>query len=253
LAGFGFDYVINSKQRKYYLIFISVFLVLVGFGIYALKINQAVGIRNLILPASVLVASFIAIKIKKLNYFLIGLSILELFYFGWKFTPFSPRELVFPETPVITFLKTHEGQYRVTGDHVIPINLLMAYGIKTVEGYDAVYPSKTSEFINKVNNNPSGVFRRYGIIDNDISPLLDDVNTKYYLALKTDPDLKRFSSKRFRKVFEDKSVLVYESLTVSNKIVENEYKPDTFFNGLRISLVSGVILLLLYLRHRNEK
>lgn len=209
LSGFGFDYLpkISIKEKL-----TSIFLVLITisiFAIYAFNIHQTVGLRNLIIPASILFLSSIILIKTKLKPLLISIAIFELFYFGWKFTPFSPRNLIFPQTPILEFLENQKKPFRTTGDHVIPINLRMVYGIDTVEGYDAIYPANSSKIIQLINN--GGDFRRYAIIDNDTSPLLNLVNTKYILALTSDPNLKRFDNQRFSKVFQDKSVIVYEN------------------------------------------
>lgn len=206
LAGFGFD----KFKNKY--LFVIPFLILSGFGIYALKIGQTVGLRNLILPFFVLISSvFIIYLVPKFKYLLIPLAVLELFYFGWKFTPFSPRHLVFPTTPVLDFLMNQEKPYRVTGSRIIPINMKMPYGIEAIEGYDAIYPLRTAQFLAALNGGRSGTdpLGRYATVDNDTSPLLDLLNTKYYLTL--DPVSPRFEKDRFKEVFRDKSVVVLES------------------------------------------
>jgi len=212
LCGFGFD-ALNFKVKFKYkvLILLLIYLLITIFAFYALKIHQPIGLKNLVLPISVLLISSLIFFKTKFKFVFVILSVIELFYFGWKFTPFSNKNLVFPTTPIINFLKNQPKPFRTTGDHVIPINFRMAYGIESVEGYDAVYPAGISNFIQKING--GGTFRRYAIVDNDISPLLDLVNTKYYLALKSDPNLKRFDTQRFKLVDEDKSVLVYESLS----------------------------------------
>ncbi len=320
LAGLGLDSLIGRTRQKI-LALAATFLILAGFGVFAFSIHNSVALRNLVLPTVVLVltALFVFLRFK---YGLIVLSIFELFYFGWKFTPFSPRSFVFPETPVISFLKNQQKPFRTTGDHVIPINFRMAYDIETVEGYDAVYPVSATEVINRINDSPN-TFRRYAIVDNDTSNLLDLVDAKYYLALKTDPNLKRFDAGRFKVAFEDKSVVVYESKTakpraflenqnipvdyVSHKETESVirinsriddklfvsdtyypgwkayvdgqeakiyladfafraikvpkgkheirmvYRPDSFFNGLKISLYSLVFLVSLLILKRYTK
>jgi len=209
LAGFGFD-----KFKKKYL-FVIPFIILAGFGIYALNIHQTVGLRNLILPLFALISLvFIVYLIPKFKYLLIPLAVLELFYAGWKFTPFSPRGIVFPTTPILEFLMNQEKPFRVTGSRIIPINMKMPYGLETVEGYDAIYPLRTAQFMAALNGGRSGTdpLGRYATVDNDTSPLLDLLNTKYYLTLNPVSD--RFDQKRFKVVFQDKSVAVLESRSV---------------------------------------
>jgi len=254
LAGFGFDKIKN----KYLLV--TPLIILAGFGIYAFKIHQIVGLRNLILPSLVLVSmAFIVFILPKIKYLIIPLAILELFYFSWKFTPFSPRELIFPETPVITFLKSREKPSRVVADRVIPINFLMNYGIETLEGYDAVYPRNISEYIAKINGS-FGSFnsiRRYGIIDNYESPLLDSANVKYLVIKAEDVD-KYLKNGKFKIAFKDKSVVVLENKNARSEVfVDNEeiYISTTkaFYNGIKISAASLVLLLLVVLKLRKGR
>ena len=95
----------------------------------------------------------------------------------------------------------------------MPVNFQMEYGLETLGGYETMRPLVPSRFIAALNNNnpsanPAG---RYGIIDNDISPLLDLVNTKYYLTLKK--DISKYDKNRFSIAFEDKSTVILQSKT----------------------------------------
>lgn len=214
LAGFGYDLLprLGFKFRAYALAVIGVGIL--GFGMWAYRIQQTVGLRNLILPSVVLALTSIVVLLRpKAKIVFLALAVAELFYFGWKFTPFSPREMVFPATPVIDFLKNVEKPNRVTADKVIPINFLMNYGIETLEGYDAVYPSTISEYVAAVNNNLGNLnsIRRYAIIDNYYSNLLDIANVKYFVILKENESL-YLKNKKFKKVFEDRSVVVLENM-----------------------------------------
>jgi len=215
LAGFGYDLIkLKIKLRPKLICILIPFLILLGFFLYAFRIHSIVGFRNLVLPTAVLVSSsFILLLKPKFRFFLMLLSIFELFYFGWKFTPFSSKDYIFPKTPVLEFLTSQEKPFRFIGSKVIPVNLAMPYGLETIEGYETMRPMQVSQLIATINNNsslanPAG---RYGIIDNIFSPILDLVNTKYYLSLKK--DLEKFDPKRFGVVFEDKSVVVLESKT----------------------------------------
>ncbi|MBX4205568.1 YfhO family protein [Candidatus Microgenomates bacterium] len=225
LSGFGYDALakLKLKQKLISLIFPTIILGCFGIWAFLLKEKLVFGIsvfdiasRNLILPIGILFCCWIIILLKpRFKFLLIILCIIELFYFGWKFTPFSPRSFVYPKTPVIDFLTNQKKPFRVTGTKVIPSNIRMAYGIEAPEGYDTFHPLKMSQFIAAINSGttkslPVG---RYGIVDNDTSHLLDLLNTKYYMALKTDPDIKRFDPKRFKPIFDDKSVQIFESKT----------------------------------------
>ncbi|MDO8638556.1 MAG: YfhO family protein [Candidatus Daviesbacteria bacterium] len=202
--------------------------------------NLKVALRNLILPLILLTASGVILllhykfsshgRIKLILVIcLIILGVGELFRFGWKFTPFSPPETVFPTTPIIEFLQKQD-HYRVMAEDVIPINFLMNYQIETVEGYDAVYPIRYAKFLGVLNSgdvsaSPMG---RYGSVSNVNSPLLPLANAKYILALKKDlsgkPDPQgnlpaKFKQSFLRPVFSDRSVVVLENTRVLPRAV----------------------------------
>ncbi|MEK6819098.1 MAG: YfhO family protein [Nanoarchaeota archaeon] len=251
LAGFGVEYFLQSKQLRIKWAFLVPGITVVGFTTYAIIfffLSQSnpdiyhplvrgipqyiVALRNSVIPLFIFFVSFIIVwffRRQKTKAFrktgvviLCTVLLFEVFRFGWKFTSFSPRHIVFPTTPVLEFLIEKEKPVRITGSQVIPINMRMAYGLESLEGYDAAYPLNISKFIAAINSesvatNPAG---RYGIVDNVTSPLLELSNTVYYLTIKRGEENKpsaagrvspRFDPERFRVVFEDKSVAVLES------------------------------------------
>ena len=242
LAGFGVDAILKKKANVVPPLLIvgtlfSGYLLVSATGYYKYIPNLSdpiflkIGIRNLVFPGLIFLGlsgilfRFSVGKYKRL--LMVSLTLLmiaELFRFGWKFTPFVSRSLVFPQTPALKFLGDQEKPYRLTGSNVTPINMLMPYNIERLEGYDAIYPESIGEFVGVLNSGlkDPGVLRRYAHVDKDTSKLLDLVNTKYYLALKTDekgdPDPAgtindRFLSERFVPVFEDKSIAVLKSVS----------------------------------------
>jgi len=193
--------------------------------------NLKTGFRNLILPLGLVFGFGVFLVLAKgktkllktlslVGIFLI--TVFELFRFGWKYTPFSRPDLIFPSTPVIEFLKNQPGIFRVDGGDAIPMNMLLPYKIESLSGYDAVYPLKVSKYIAAINSGntkkPQG---RYGKIDNYQSRLIDISNVCYLLAVKRDKIEKADPGGRvgwtFRKenlapVFEDRSVQVLQNL-----------------------------------------
>ncbi len=220
LSAFGLEALISSKKslKKIFLSILPLCVLTGTFAMFSIFLyKNQIGLRNLVFPSLILFGVIISLSLPKkiAKYLLVGLMIIEVFRFGWKFEPISPNQFTYPTTPVIEFLQNQEKPVRTTGTKVIPSNLRMAYEIEASEGYDTFHPLNVSQYIAAINSGtisslPVG---RYGIIDNDVSPLLDLINTKYYLALSTDPNLKRFNEKRFKKVFQDKSVIIYESKT----------------------------------------
>jgi len=258
LAAFAFDSLSKKRGNLDYIraaylplivllgIFLGTFLAYKNFSLagfandpFSTKIlnqwlpNLKVGLRNLILPLgltffTVAILILINLKIKFLkNLALLALFLLtvfELFRFGWKYTPFAKRELLFPKTPVIDFLTSQEKPFRILGGDVIPMNMWSAFELESPAGYDAVYPLRYGQFLNVVNGGQvENPVSRYGNIQRFDTPLIDLTNSKYILALKYDKsgnvDQKgnisyKFQLPKLNPVFEDKSVVVLENTTV---------------------------------------
>jgi hypothetical protein len=242
-AAYGLDHIFaKNKISKKSLIFaglcLSVYLVFAvmayiktyGDPLYLLPNGQhkyLIGVRNLVLPSiifflmSLLVfigERFINVK-KYIGICISFLLVIELFRFGWKYTPFSPKDYLYPETPVITYLKNQNPPFRVTGTEVIPMNLRMTYGLESPEGYDAVYPQQIAQLFASVGSASANATTagRYGFIDDVNSPVVGLINTKYLLALKRDVDNrpsetgiidKKYLTSQYSEVFTDKSVTV---------------------------------------------
>lgn len=224
-----------------------VFLATRFFPQAAWLINLSIAKRNLILPTALFLASSVVLislifsqkrlasKVLRFTYHvsliaLFLLVVLDLFRFGWKYLSFSKPELVFPVTPVIEFLQKQEkplgvnfrGEpFRVEFGEVIPQNMWMPYGLESAAGYDAMAPLRYNQFLGAVLtgkiNTPYG---RIGQVENYDNKLFDFLNIKYVLAVKYDaqgirnPEGKPkpiFQNKKFKLVFEDKSVQVYEN------------------------------------------
>ncbi len=240
LAGFGLDNFFRQKKVSFLKYALIPLMVILTAGVYASQIHPVVvrgivipkvALRNLVFPSFILLSLLFvyyfflrrSLMSKKLFVvFVFLLMIFELFRFGWKFTPFSPRHIVFPKTPVLEFLVSQERPFRVTASSIVPVNLLMPYEIEILEGYDAVYPLRISQFISSLNSgrsdtSPQG---RYGIVDNLESPLLNLSNTKYLVVGKKEKDgglsprgdiSETLKNERFKLVLEDKSVAVLEN------------------------------------------
>ncbi|MFH1792384.1 MAG: YfhO family protein [Patescibacteria group bacterium] len=241
LTGFGVDVFVKSKNKKDSIIALFIpYLIILLFVFYAFSLKGdlirgipifRVAFRNLAIPGCVLISATVIlflVNIFKNKYRLLGicllgfLSVFELFWTGWKFTPFSNKDLIYPSTPVLDFLAKQEKPFRVTGNKVIPVNMRSYYRLESLEGYETIHSLRISQFLAIINSSRVGTdpVGRYGTVDNDTSALLDLVNTKYYLTLKRDingvPSVEgqipeRFITDRFKVVFEDKTVVVLES------------------------------------------
>lgn len=206
LAAYGFERLLKEDSRKqlfFCLATVLIFFVMAGFLTTRFE-NSTLGHvaqRNLVIPLAVFLLSavclfFITIgkfkRLKKaLGFTFILITCFQLLYSAHKYLPFSKKELLFPQTPVLDFLisrqKEEKAPFRVEPGDVIPQNFLMAYGLSTISGYDALLPKRMGEFLllmqsGKIAQNIS----RVHLINSYDSPLYRLLNVKYVLAKKVD-------------------------------------------------------------------
>lgn len=249
LASYSFDNLKIMKPKNIILSLIVPGMILCAYGLFSavgyftngnyfglLNLEMwkiIVSIRNMALPITFfIVTSFIFITIAfknvikwDLKILLFIICIFELFRFGWKFTPFVKKEIIFPETPVLEYIQNKPQPFRVVSEGVIPINMKMPYGIESLEGYDAIYPVCIAQMIASINSglanaSPQG---RYANVTNLGSNIIDLLNVKYVIDVKRDtkgnPDENGSSytemkySKYFQ-VFADKTTVVLENKNV---------------------------------------
>jgi len=166
--------------------------------------NLKVASRNLFFPvvfsgAAVGVVSITAYlrQIKK-NY-MIGMlaatalafsAAAEGLYFAWKYTPFTKKELYFPETQTTIFLGDEYQKSKEKGElfriereksELLPPNMWQPYHFYSSAGYDPVYPISYADYLKK--NLAIDNYTRYIEWDKDKS-ILDSLGIKYFLVLK---------------------------------------------------------------------
>lgn len=186
--------------------------------------------RNLLFPLllTILLGGVLAISRwqKAATLVLVGLLVLDLFRFGFKYNPFVSAQLAYPVTPVIDFLKQNAGYYRIdkVGEDILPANVWMAYGLYSPSGYDPLYPLSYARFYNLYNNNPpESNVTRYASLERPDSPFIDLVSVKYLLIAKRNNDGKidkagTMSAQvqkdpRYTEVFASGSLVVLENKT----------------------------------------
>lgn len=240
LAGWGMEkYLATSKKDRWrIIIFVIIVAVFFIFGVKMASkiespIDRLVAQRNLVIPVFFLLICAFTLVVGQMTRFNLavpsGLVFLilvsfQLLYSARKYLPFSKKELLFPTTPVIEFLKNEQKKtkepFRVELGEVIPQNFLMPYGIETISGSDALLPKKMGEFLSLLETGKvQEKISRVHLIKNYDSTLFPLLNVKYILAKKTDEKgyfsplgkpPSRFLNPRFKLVFEDKTVQVYE-------------------------------------------
>lgn len=223
LAGFGISSLLKKEGiAKIGIVFIPLFVLLATLALtFFVRSRGSVSLRNLILPIGFSFAAGILILLKKRAFILILclLAVAELFRYGWKYTPFSSPELVFPETPVLTFFKNIAPPFRVSPGNVIPMNMWVPYNIESVSGYDAVFPIWWARLHSVIiNQNPKyGTFTYYAPFEQYESRWFDLLNNKYLFVLTSSKEsdwslaAKVQKIDKFKKVFKDKSVSIFEN------------------------------------------
>ncbi|MEK7543333.1 MAG: YfhO family protein [Patescibacteria group bacterium] len=73
------------------------------------------------------------------------LATLDMVRYAAKWMPFDPREYVYPEVAVLSFLKNTVDHERILGN--LGGEVTNGFGLLGIEGYDAVYQKRYGEFI----------------------------------------------------------------------------------------------------------
>lgn len=238
LAALGFDFLIkNPKEIKkiaYPLGFLGgVFFILWFFVMFGKNIvsnisaeNIIIAKRNLIFPTVLFIISvglFVVLSMVQtkqritimIRIIIVAITIFDLFRFGWKFTPFTNSEYLFPSTKAIEFLQKNVDNYRIMAadSRILPPNFSTIYRLQSIDGYDPLYILRYGEYIaaserNKPNIDPPFGFNRIITPQNFESPLIDLLGVKYILSLK---DLK---SAKVKKVFQEGKTQIYQNTSV---------------------------------------
>lgn len=232
LASLGFDYFLRQKRGIFYS-FGFVGVVLGGlwvFVIFGVKLqypqNLIVSRNNLILPTAVFLASFFfTVSISRfsrvakiasvLRFAIVILAIFDLLRFGFKFTPFTKKEYLFPKTQVLNFLQNQKQPFRIAASdlRILPPNFSTYYRLQSIEGYDPLYLLSYAKFVaalERGNENilPPFGFNRIITPHNLDSKFIDLLNVKYALSQE---DL---ISPKFSKVFQEGQTRIYENKDV---------------------------------------
>ncbi len=195
--------------------------------------NILVALRNMLPTTGILIVfgclilatillSYRKFESKRIAYLfpllVLSLSVIDLLRFGWKNTPFSPTQFVFPQTKITSFLQDQNDNFRIAGG--IPLNLFMPFHIDSAEGYDSLYARRNSEWYSLVNTQGlQALSGRYGIIHDFSSSLLSYANVRYVVDYPKDPlggisDMGSYatgvSSPEFEKVFDEGRISVFE-------------------------------------------
>lgn len=261
LSGFGVDIWRKEKQVLgqivrfvFPAIFVIVFLwIVVSFApnLISDRLPDHIGAvyRNLFL-ATLLVGIGIFLIIigtlkKKLIYTVLIILFIfqtgDLFRFFTKFNPFVPRELVFPNAPVLDFLKKESGIDRFWGYRSanIEANFATQHSLFSPDGYDPLYPKRYGEFIQASQNGKTeSRFTRLTRSDAVIASggdllensyrlkIIDLLGVKYVFdRVENGSTDKTFQKDRFKLIYEKDGWKIFENLkALPRGFLASDYK-----------------------------
>ena len=225
LAGIGLDHWEMKKYKYVIPVMLIAGFTWVLYFFDMLPINKS----SIILAGLLLVASLPLLYISTLKgkiaylgiYALIFLQFSERWYSFKKFNSFVPKEVVYPDTAVVNFLRANAGIDRVWGygSAAIDANFATQLQLYSPEGYDPLYPQRYGEFIaltkqgklqqkfDRTNRTDAVIASAYelkDVIDNEYRlRILDVLGVKYILDRVDNPGyIGEFPSERFEQVYD---------------------------------------------------
>lgn len=145
VACFGIDYWMKQKKTektRVPFIFIGIYGILwISTLLFARffpggSTNRSIMLHNLFVPtviALTTVGVFYLKRLIRISYLILLLLIVfDLFMFFQKITPFAPKQLIYPQTPVISYIQQHAGINRFWGYG-------SAYILPNFQTYDGTY------------------------------------------------------------------------------------------------------------------
>lgn len=276
LAGFGLDHWKTKQKLSLYVpVGAVVILLILGYifphlGIPISKKNllYSVGLSSATVGLLFLSKYFKQLKPSIVAVFLL-LTVLDLFYFFTKFTPFVPKTLVFPQVPVLTWLSENAGIDRFWGygTAAIEANFGTEYKLFSPDGYDPLYPKRYGQLLissidgrigdsfTRTNRSDARIAPGYGELDFTSNPyrqkILNLLGVKYILDRKENMStIKTFPPEVYAQVYDKDDWIIYENthatarlfLTPSYQIFDTPEDFERIFFDATFSPRSTVLL-----------
>ncbi|OGG06427.1 hypothetical protein A3D05_04580 [Candidatus Gottesmanbacteria bacterium RIFCSPHIGHO2_02_FULL_40_24] len=159
---------------------------------------RSISRRNLILPGFIFTAGALSLMgfIKKqykasrkiFIFVILLLTVADLMRFAWKFTPFSNRNWLYPQTKITDILKRDTSKWRFMSldRRIMPPNFSIAYRFEDAGGYDPLYLKDYNLLVSSWNQGKSAVeaspFNRIVTPQISDSIITDILNVKYLLS-----------------------------------------------------------------------
>jgi len=245
LAAFGFDYFMKHRKRIVFpVIVIGGILSALWAYVYFNDLlptrlltesgNIAVTKSNLRLPTLIFGMTAVLLVGKALlpkkfikgrsgsivMVLVLSLFLIDIFRFADKYTVFSRKEYLYPETKSLEYLSNQEGHFRImeTDSRLLPPNFSIKYGIQSVDGYDPLYLLRYGELAAAVGRsdpdiNPPFGFNRIITPQNYHDKIINIFNVEYILSLT------ELDNTDYEKVFEENETRVYRN----NGLIERAF------------------------------
>jgi O-antigen/teichoic acid export membrane protein len=147
----------------------------------------------------------------------LGIVLVDLVIFGWGFHPAVDPSLLQVRPPVVDFLQQDDSAWRLStfdplGRNTLHADLAMMHDFQDVRGYDSIFSAQYVDYMSWIEPqggllyNRIAPFKQFSSLD---SPLTDLLNVKYVMTEEEIP------LPKYRQVYEDASVRVYENLGVT--------------------------------------
>lgn len=232
LASFGINiWEKMDKKTKAPLFFFMTYLIL-WIGVFLFKDffgqNVNVTLRNLVIPSMLAFLTILVfyLKLKLAKTFLTLLVVIDLFYFFNKITPFSPVELVYPQTKLISYLQQNAGinRYWGYGSAYIPANFQTVDETFSPEGNDPLHIAnygkllassgngKIPEVLPRPDANIAPGFGNEDLKNNFFrKKILDLLGVKYIVHKSQTQDLETFPKDSYNLVWSEGALQLYEN------------------------------------------
>jgi hypothetical protein len=152
---------------------------------------------------------------------IIGLCAFEMLTFSYGYLGFTPTKEVFPPAPVFDFLQSRADlrDYRVTKDRFpIPHDAGIIYGFEAADGYDLTTERTRNFTADLAEDRPDGVMFVAEKLVSILDRRLDMLNVKYLLVSVPSAQADLFNTSRFRPIYTDRSVAVFENPTALTRV-----------------------------------
>lgn len=266
LAAAGLEELTNLKvSLKNIIKTILFFYVVLTLSLLLLIPNQfrIISLRNTVLPTFCFLLVIFLIKLytkyknKIFIWLIILLNGLSLVYQAKKYNPFVSKQLIYPNTGSINFLKANiKGNEYVLSTHpeVFPVNTNMVYKIQTPNGYNSVhltdYNHSLAERQSLLQTDTS--FGRTIFFTRTDLKNLNDLGVRFVITKDN------LQEEYLNLVYQEKQTKIYEVISKERKNIFAETKirndfwssPKSFYVGLILSIISvfvWVILFVIYL------